>query len=236
IWLVLGVDRWPCLRAKPCGARRAERLGRSGGQGQRRSRRTHRPAGGSPFALLQPSASCFSPGVIHWRCPFPFYALGQNALAGCTENVWSRGCWNFLPAQSLSAVLDGDAAVPPLAHQHFALCWRVVVTLRLELEKAIVVPHHPVLANDTFALQPENSLQFCGPRRAPVIVLRLGCHSREAPVVFWQIFPLQIHMDCFVTADVLPPQFLHQPVLMRAVNPLHPPLGLRRTGGDDCDP
>jgi len=50
--------------------------------------------------------------------------------------------------------------VPPLAHQHFALSWRVVVTLRLELEKAIVVPHHPVLANDAFALQPENALQF----------------------------------------------------------------------------
>jgi len=62
---------------------------------------------------------------------------------------------DFLPAQSLSAVLDAVAAVPPLAYQHLALGWRIVATLRLELEKAIVVPHHPVLANDAFALQPE---------------------------------------------------------------------------------
>jgi hypothetical protein len=44
--------------------------------------------------------------------------------------------------------------------------------------------------------------------------------------VFRQIVPLQIHVGVFVTADLLPPQFFHQAVLMRAMNPLHAPLGM----------
>jgi hypothetical protein len=35
-----------------------------------------------------------------------------------------------------------------------------VVTLRLELKEPIVVPHHPIVADRTGALQPENLLQF----------------------------------------------------------------------------
>src|SRR5208337_1938823 len=111
-----------------------------------------------------------------------------------------------------------------------------MATLRLQLEKSVGVAHHPVLANRALALQPENPLQFRGARRATVIVLRLGRRAPKSVVVFRQIFPLQIHVGHLVTADILPPQLFHQTVLMRAVNPFHAPLGLRRTGGDQLDP
>jgi hypothetical protein len=39
-----------------------------------------------------------------------------------------------------------------------------------------------------------------------------------------------------VTANLLPPQFLHQPVLVRAVNPLDSSLGLGRTRRNQLDP
>lgn len=56
--------------AQPCAARRAERLGRSGGQGQQRPR-CHGPLGRS---LLHHSPDCLSPRVIRWRYPLPFRA------------------------------------------------------------------------------------------------------------------------------------------------------------------
>src|SRR6202050_2775374 len=40
----------------------------------------------------------------------------------------------------------------------------------------------------------------------------------------------------YCTVDLLPPQFLHHPVLMRAVHPLDSSLGFRRTRGDHRDP
>src|SRR2546428_487975 len=54
--------------AQPCGARRAERLGRSAGQGQRRARRGRRLSG---RFLLCPATGRLPPRVIRWRPPLP---------------------------------------------------------------------------------------------------------------------------------------------------------------------
>src|SRR2546426_7699968 len=54
--------------AQPCGARRAERLGRSAGQGQRRARRGRRLSG---RLLLCPATARPPPRVIRWRHPPP---------------------------------------------------------------------------------------------------------------------------------------------------------------------
>jgi hypothetical protein len=56
----------------------------------------------------------------------------------------------------MASVLDTQVTMPSFAHQHFALAGRVVLTLGLELKKAVVVAHHPVLAHRALALQPEN--------------------------------------------------------------------------------
>src|SRR5437773_8215635 len=101
-------------------------------------------------------------------------------------------------------------AVPPFALQHLALRRRVVPTLRLQLKKPIVVSHHAVLADRAFVFQSENPVQFRGPRRATVIVLRLRRPPRKPPVVFRQILPLQVHVGGFLTADLPPPQFLYR--------------------------
>src|SRR2546426_1235342 len=159
--------------AQPCGARRAERLGRSAGQGQRRARRGRRLSG---RFLLCPATGRLPPRVIRRRHPLP---LGpwQTGRGGPLERRLHRahtrlgGCRDLLPGQRAALVLDGDSAVPPLTHQHFAPPWCVVATLRLQLGKPVVVSHHPVITDRAFALQPENPIHFRGPRRATVIVL-----------------------------------------------------------------
>src|SRR5262249_116155 len=55
-------------RAQPCGARRAERLGRSVGRGQRRLTRDHGLTQGPLFHL---SADGLSPRVVRRRCRGP---------------------------------------------------------------------------------------------------------------------------------------------------------------------
>src|SRR5438445_961938 len=223
---------WP--GAQPCGARRAERLGRSGGPGQRRSRRDGCQLRG-PLLHLAPDS--LSPRMLRWRYPLrlgPRRTRPGGPLRSLLENRLGR-CGDLLPTQRAPSILDLDTTVPPLAHQHLAPRRRIA-TLRLELEKAVLVSHHPVLADRAFALQPENLVQFRGPRRTSVIILQLRRRSPKPLVVFRQIVPLQIYVGLFVTADLLAPQLFHQPVLMGAVDPLHAPLGLRRTGRDQLDP
>src|SRR2546426_194411 len=69
-----------------------------------------------------------------------------------------------------------------------------------------------------------------------VILLPPRRRAGKAPVVFRQILCLQVRVGLGVAGDLFAPQLLHQPVLMRAVNPLHASLGLRRAGRDQLDP
>src|SRR5467141_4078017 len=145
-------------------------------------------------------------------------------------------CRNFLPPQRAPAILDRDAPVPPFTHQHSALRGGTLTALRRQLEPPILIPHHSVIADRALVLQTKDPIQFRRPRCATMVVLRLRRRARKPLVVFRQILPLQIHIGLFVTAALFAPQFLHQPVLMRAVLPLHSSLGLRRTGRDNLDP
>ena len=145
--------------AQPCGARRAERLGRSGGLGQQRAR-----CGGGPLgaSLLHLAPDRLMPRMVCRRRPLPFLDCNRHARARaagrCIKNLWLRGRDDLSPSQRAASVLDGDAAVPPFAHQHFALGWRVVATLPLELEPPVVISHHPVVADGALALQPLREL------------------------------------------------------------------------------
>jgi hypothetical protein len=51
--------------------------------------------------------------------------------------------------------------------------------------------------------------------------------------VLWQVFFFQILVRSFVAVDLLPPQFLDQPILMRAVVSLDSPFCLGRTGSNN---
>ena len=153
--------------AKPCGARRAERLGRSGGQGQRRPRRERHPAGD---LSLDRSSSRQPPGVINRRHPLPLRPrrrLNEAGSAGCHGLFTSRlgGRWDLLPAQSVAPIFDRQPPVPPFAHHHLAFRRRVITTLGLELEEAVLIPHHPIVADRAYVLQTEDLVELGGARR-----------------------------------------------------------------------
>src|SRR5580698_6411447 len=79
------------------------------------------------------------------------------------------GCRNFPIRQRPPSIFDGDAAVPPFTHPHLTLGWRVRPAP--QLEKSVLVPHHPVLADPALPLQSEYPVQLRSPRRPPVVVL-----------------------------------------------------------------
>ena len=181
---------WP--GAQPCVARRAKRLGRSAGPGQRRARRA---AGQLESSLRHLRAGRFMPRMVCWRRPLPFLYRSRHTWARLARRRMARLRlhWrgDFPPAQRAPTVLDGHTAVPALADPHFAPRRRIVPALRFQLEKAIVVPHHPIVTDRPFTLQSKYPVEFCGARRATVIVLRPRRCTRETLVVFRQILSLQ---------------------------------------------
>ena len=148
------------------------------------------------------------------RHPLPLRPLLARMLPDRfdLDYVRPRRCRNFPTRQRPPSIFDGDAAVPPFTHHHLTLGWRVRPAP--QLEKSVLVPHHPVLADPALPLQSEYPVQLRSPRRPPVVVLWFSRHPRESPIVFRQIVPLQIYIGLRVTADLLPSQLLHQPVLM----------------------
>jgi hypothetical protein len=117
---------WP--GAQPRVARRAKRLGRSAGPGQRRARRFGGQLGGP---LLHLRAGHFMPRMVCRRLPLPFLDRNRHTwarLAGrCIESLRWRWRGVFPPAQRLPAVLDAYTAVPSLACPHFAPRGRIVL-------------------------------------------------------------------------------------------------------------
>jgi hypothetical protein len=125
--------------AQPCGARRAERLGRSAGLSQRCS--DHLPQ----RFLLHGAPGRLAPRVVRRRRPLPFRNGYRDA---CTRRFrpwrWLQGRRNLLPAKGTTAILDADAAVPSFADQHLAPRRGIMAALRLHLKIAIRVAYHPV--------------------------------------------------------------------------------------------
>src|SRR6266705_409485 len=102
--------RWPGPERSP-----AEPAGRSGGPGQRRSRRDGRQLRG-PLLHLAPDS--LSPRMLRWRYPLrlgPRRTRPGGPLRSLLENRLGR-CGDLPPAQRAIAVLDHDAAVPSFAH------------------------------------------------------------------------------------------------------------------------
>jgi hypothetical protein len=139
---------WP--GTQPCVARGAKRLGRSAGPGQRRAPRRGGQLGGS---LLHLRAGRFMPRMAGRRRPLPFLHRNRHPWgrrAGCCLQPL-RPYWrgNLPPAQCTPSRLDAHPAVPPLTYPHFAPRGHDVPALRFQLEKAVVVPHHPIVTDRT---------------------------------------------------------------------------------------
>jgi len=141
--------------AEPCGAQRAERLGRSVGPGQRRS-------GHAPLRfLLHGAPGRLVPRVVRRWHPLPFRNGYRDAGAHRFRPWrWLQRRRNLLPAKGTTAILDADAAVPPFADQHLAPRRDIMAAHRLQLKIVIRVAYYPVIPYGPLALQPEYPIQF----------------------------------------------------------------------------
>src|SRR5215472_6901132 len=100
--------------------------------------------------------------------------------------VFQAAFWRFrqfLVSQALPAIVDLQGAVFPLANQGFGLGGTVVAMLGLQLQQTSLVLHHPIVADSPFRFPAEDLAQRGGARPAPMVVLRLCCSSRQAPIV-----------------------------------------------------
>src|ERR1700730_18132048 len=127
------------------------------------------------------------PGVIRFGLGRLWF-LGLGLLTGCYSLNWA---WNLLPTHRPIPIANLQAPVFPFAHRHLALRRRMVSGLSVYLEIAVIVSHHPVVAEDSPGFLMKNFLQLRRPRGRSMIVLGLGRHSPKPPIVFRQIFFLQ---------------------------------------------
>src|ERR1700681_3371486 len=132
----------------------------------------------------------------------------------------------------LALIANLDATVLPLAYSYLGLPWRVVAG-PLQLKIAILIAHHPIIGNAPLGLQAKHLFQLPCRRRPAMIILRLGWLPREPLVVIGEIVLLHKLVGGLMRADLLPPHFLDQPLLVRPIATLHSSLGLRRVRRDD---
>src|SRR5580704_422990 len=121
------------------------------------------------------------------------------------------------------------------AHHDFGLGRRIQPGLSFHLEIAVIVPHHPVVADHSPRLQVKGIVQLRSPRSRPMIVLGVGGNSRESPIMFWQVLVLQKPIGLGMRPDFLATHLLPQAVLVGAVISFHPAFRLRRIGRDNAN-
>ena len=102
---------------------------------------------------------------------------------------------------ALAPVVHFRRSVFGLANQRFALGRSIASLTRLELQPAILVADHPVIADRPLGFQAEDLAQFSRTRFAPVIILGPCRRLRKTAIVFRQICLLQILVRGLVTAD-----------------------------------
>src|ERR1019366_3901453 len=219
--VVVRLASWASGGAQPCGARRAERSGRSGGRGPRR-RGDGRCQPGVAFGIT------LSPGMVRPRFPRraegPFMGWSPSAFFHLLRGPGVRG--NLFPLQLLLPVTNLQVAIFLFAHPHLTLRRRVMLALALHLIEAVRMLNHPVIAQYPFGFQPENRRQLPRPRAGQMIVLRRRRRLRVMSVVLRAVLFPQVTIGVGMRPNLFPPQLLHQPVLMRPVISLHPSLRL----------
>src|SRR5258708_2705540 len=202
----------------------AEPVGRSGGRSRRQrtfllSQRAHLSLVCIPPPRMVRRWDRLAPTQWHlhgWRCPCHHW-LGRRL---------HRRCY-LLPLQLPSPILNCYLPVCGFVHLHPPSRRRIVPALPLQLKPAVLVPHHPVLADHSLLLQPEDPIQLLRARRRTMIVGFLSRRPRVLAVVFLHVLAFQKLVGLCLGPDLFHPQLLHQPVLMGSVRSLHPSFGLR---------
>src|ERR1017187_7126942 len=223
------IPSWALAGAQPCGARRAERLGRSGCRGPRR-RRDGRCQPEFSFWVTSP------PGMVGPRFPVSGRRPRNGSLRPFLDPLlrpWTRG--NLFPLELLLPVKNLQVAIFLFAHPHLALRRRVMLALAFHLIKTVLMLDYPVITQHPFGFQPENLLQLLHSRTRQVIVLRRRRRLRITSVVLRAVLFPQVAIGVGVRTNLFPPQLLHQTVLMRPVISLHAPFRLGRTRRPDLD-
>src|SRR5258708_1121195 len=119
----------------------------------------------------------------------------------------------LLPLQPPSPIFDCDASVLRFVHLHPPSRRRIVPTLPLQLKPAVLIAHHPVLADHSLLLQPEDPIQLLRARRRTMIVGFLSRRPRVLAVVFLPVLAFPKLVGLCLGPDLFHPQLLHQPVL-----------------------
>src|SRR5713226_4930994 len=152
-----------------------------------------------------------------------------------------RGWWaggdagrNLRPSHHTAAIPNLQVAGGILTH-HDRAARRWTMALPFQLEETIVVAHDPIIRDRAVVLEPEHVIQPDTPRHGDVEVVGRGRSLRKAPIVVGPILRLEKRIGRFDVREAFPPEFLHQPILLRAVIALDPALGLRRTRRNDAD-
>jgi hypothetical protein len=98
-----------------------------------------------------------------------------------------------------------------------------------------VVGHRPVTAQTSGRFNAQAPIQLASRRTRPMQISGLRRRNREPLIVDRQI-ALQKLICRVQRGDVREPHLLDQPILEGFKEPLHPPLGLGRVGGDQLNP
>jgi len=178
-----------------------------------------------------------SPGMIRsWRkAAAQNRGRGRGGRGGAPSLAQRWRSLQLAETHTLIAIANGNFSSFIFPHPHAALGRSPVPALPFQLQQPIVIAHHPVLAHHAFFLQPEHFVQLQRCRPSPVIIGGGRSLVRVTSIVLGEVVLLQKRIGLVIVPDPCQSQFLHQPILMRAVRPLHASFRLRRTGRDDPD-
>jgi hypothetical protein len=93
-----------------------------------------------------------SPGMVFLSLFHHYHSGGRWKWRGCFRHCF----WQLGKSHSLPAAVHLRGSVLPFAHQRLASRGPIAPLPGLQLQKAAVVPDHPVVAKAAFGLQPEN--------------------------------------------------------------------------------
>src|SRR6202049_1683839 len=99
---------------------------------------------------------------------------------------------DLLPVHLLPPIVNFRRSIFPLTHRHLALGRRLVLALALDLIEAVVMAHHPIVAEHAFRFLTQYRPQRPRSRARQVIVLLADRGHREAPVMLGAVFLLQV--------------------------------------------